>query len=235
MSTTVQAILTAAFRKCGVLTMNETPTADMSNDALAAMNDMLASWSLEEMSCYARAWETFNLTAGLGGKTTPYTIGVGANFNTARPINIAAAYVTLGGVDYPIDVISDEIYNNQVNVKDLSGIPEWLNLDNSYPVGNIRLFPVPSSAYPLFILSEKPLTSYALGATVDLPPGWERAIIFNLPAEIAGDYGTDVPQSVTTVAVASKAAIQRQVRRMRSFDADPHSITTNNIYTGWYK
>ncbi len=231
MSTTVQALLTSAFRKCGVLTMNETPTADMSNDALQALNDLLASWSLEEMSCYARAWETFTLTAG----QALYTIGTGANFNTARPVNIAAATVNLGGVDYPLDMISDEIYNNQIAVKNLAGIPEWLNLDNAYPTGNIRLYPVPSEAYPLTILSEKPLLSYALSATIDLPPGWERAIIFNLPAEIAGDYGVDVPQAVTAVAASSKAALQRQVRKLRSFDANPSAISTNNIYSGYFK
>lgn len=230
MSTTAQDIITKAFRKCGILTMNQTPTSDMVNDALDALNDMLASWAAQHsLLCYARKWETFTLTGG----TYKYTMGSGGNFNTTRPVAIVGAYVTVGNADLPVKVIPDVVYNEDIIVKSAPGVPNWLAYDNAYPLCNIVMYPSPAGAYPLFLLSEKALSSYALTDTVDLPPGWERAIVFNLPNEIAGDYGQDVPQIVQTVGAQSKAALIKQVSRTRSLDANPQPSSGGNIYTGW--
>ena len=190
---------------------------------------MLASWSNDSLMCYARVWESFPLVAG----TAAYTIGTGQTFNTVRPIFIAGSYVRNVTTDTPVSVISDEIYNQQIMQKDTQGIPEMLNLDNAFPYGTIRLFPVPSSAYTLFLLTEKQLSSFTLNQTVSLPPGWKRALIYNLPEELAGDYGQEVPASVQKIALSSKTAIKRAIMKARSFDAQPQAGNQGNVLTGW--
>ncbi len=227
--TTALDIITKAMQKCGILSVNEAPTAQEANDALDALNAMLDSWANDSMMVYARSWESFNLTGNVG----TYTIGAGQAFNTVRPIFIADAYIRNAGTDTDLSIVSDEIYTGQIMEKSTGGIPGILNYDNAYPAGTIRLWPVPSSSYSIFLLTEKPLTQFTLNQTVSLPPGWERALIFNLPAEIAGDYHQDIPDSVQRVAVSSKAAIQRSVMKNRSLDAFPQQNSTGNILTGW--
>jgi hypothetical protein len=230
MSTTAQNIITKAFRKSGILTMNETPTADQSNAALDALNDMLASWTAEHsLFCYARSWETFTLTSN----KYSYTMGTGGDFSTKRPVSIQACTVTIGNADLPVAIIPDDVYNEGIPVKNVQGTPKWLTYDNAYPLCNIKLYPAPAADYPLFLLTEKPLTSYALNDTIDLPPGWERAIVFNLPIDLAADYGQTLPDTVAPVASQSKGALIAQVSRTRSLDANPMPFAGGNVYTGW--
>lgn len=227
--TTALDIITQAMRKCGILAVNEAPTSEEANDALDALNEMLASWSNDSLMCYARVWESFPLVAG----TAAYTIGAAQTFNTVRPIFVAGAYVRNVTTDTPVRVVTDEIYTQQIMQKDTQGIPELLNLDNAFPFGTVRLFPVPSSALTLFMLNEKQLGSFTLNQVVSLPPGWKRALIYNLPAEIAGDYEQEIPTSVQQIAISSKGAIKRAIMKARNFDAQPQAGNQGNVLTGW--
>lgn len=229
--TTIRELLTSAFRKAGVLSLNQTPSASMINDALSALNNLLDSWSNDSSFIVARAWETFPIVSS----QSTYTIGPGGDFNTSRPLNICGSYVRLGTVDYPVVTIDDEIYTTQIMIKNITGIPEWLSYDNGFPIGKIRLFPVPSAAYQLFILSEKPISDFGLDDDVTLAPGWKRAIIFNMADEICGDYGQETPDTVLRTAQKSLSLIRKQIMRQRSMDAYPQGVSVNNIYTGWFK
>lgn len=231
MATTVKKLIRASMQKCGILTMSQEPTADEINDGLVALNNMLSSWSNDSMMCFARKWETFNLVANQQN----YLIGKNApDFNTGRPIKIVDGYIRLPGQsDYDLEIVNDEIFTGQIRQKSTPGTPEWLNYDNGYPLGTIRLWPVPPTNYQMFLLSEKELSQFGLNDSVDLPPGWERAITFNLPFEIAGDYGQEVPDTVQKIAVDSKSSIQMAVQKNRSLDAQPQQGNSNNIYSGW--
>jgi hypothetical protein len=229
--TTVSDLLTSALRKGGIITMEETPSAAMLNNTLTAMNNMLESWSNDGVNVFARTWLNFNLT---GGQST-YQIGVGAtDFNTTRPSAIISAYVRLGNIDYPVLPIGDSVYADQIAAKSISGIPKWFNYDNGFPLANIRLWPIPASAYTLYIQNENPLTDFVLTDTVTLPPGWNRAIIFNLANEICGDYGQEPPQSSMQIAAKAFDLIRKQVLKQRSLDKYPQGISSNNIYAGWF-
>lgn len=229
MTTTGRKIITKSMQKCGILTMNESPTADEANDALDALNALVASYANDSMMCFARTWENFTLNAS----QVTYTIGPGGDFNTVRPVYVADCYVTLGTTDYDVTVICDEIYTGQITQKNVPGVPEWVNFDNGYPLAKLRFFPGASAGMPVFLLTEKPLTAFTLDGAVDLPPGWERLLIFNLPKEIAGDYDQPIPDSVTEVARESKGLIQKQIMRTRSLDALPQGVGPNSVYTGW--
>jgi hypothetical protein len=229
--TTISDTLTSALRKGGIITMEETPTSAMLNNALTALNNMLESWSNDSVNVFARSWLNFPLTAS----QTTYQIGTGAtDFNTPRPSAIASAYVRLGNVDYALSQINDSIYADQIAVKTIAGIPRWFNYDNGFPLANIRLWPAPSSAFTLYIQNENPLTDFALTDTVSLPPGWNRAIIFNLADELCSDYGQETPDGTQRIAQKSFSLIRKQVMRNRSLDAYPQGSGHGNIYSGWY-
>ncbi|MDE2099124.1 MAG: hypothetical protein KGL39_17855 [Patescibacteria group bacterium] len=230
MSTTAQEIINKAFRKAGILTMNEAPTAEQSNAALDALNDMLASWTAEHsLLCYARSWETFTLTGG----QYLYTMGPTGNFNTVRPVAIRGCSVTIGNADLPVTVIPGDVYLEDIPVKNVQGTPKWLTYDNAYPLCNLRIYPAAGGDYPFNLLTEKPLAAYGLSTTIDLPPGWERAIVFNLPLDLAADYGQTLPDTVAPVASQAKGALIAQVSRTRSLDANPMPASPGNVWTGW--
>ena len=58
MSTTAGDQINAALRLIGQLAEAETPTAATSQDALAAMNQMLDSWNIERLSVFCTQDET---------------------------------------------------------------------------------------------------------------------------------------------------------------------------------
>lgn len=227
-TTTVKKIVKKAFQKAGILTKTQDPAADELNDAVDALNDMMESWANDSMLCIARATENFPLTANISA----YTIGTGGAFNTVKPIDIISAFIRSGGIDYPVDVITDENYSD-ITFKTAGGIPDWLKFDNSFPLATITLYPVPYGGLNLYLLTEKPLTAYGINDSVILPPGWNRALIYNLSIEIGPDYGQEPSAETKQIAVDSKSLIQKGIIKNRSLDANPSSSQGSNIYTGW--
>lgn len=227
--TTARDIIYRAFRKAGVSTKGETPDATEANDALEELNSMLGIWSNDNMLIYARTLESFSLTANDG----TYTIGSGADFNTTRPMFIVSAYVRNSTTDYPVEVISDEAFARIIQ-KDTGSIPAWINFDNSFPTATIKLWPLPVSAYTLYLLTEKALTSIAtLDTAISLPPGWEDALAYNLAVRIMSEYGQQPDAVVVNLANESKSMIQRTILRNHSMDYGVSTSGTGNILTGW--
>jgi hypothetical protein len=226
---TARTIVRKALQKIGVLVKSEEPSADEANDGLDSLNQLLESWSNDSAVIVSRAWETFTL---VGGQTV-YTMGPGQQFNTSRPTNIIGGYVRNGTIDTQVTVISDEAYNS-IGFKAITGIPQFINYDNANPTDNLRLYPAPSSGYLLFLLTEKPLiTITSLDTTLSLPPGYERALIYNLAAELAPEYGQQPDQSVFKIAADSLGLIRLATIRTRSMDAYPQTLTTRNVWSGW--
>jgi hypothetical protein len=226
---TARQIIKKSLQKIGVLVKGEEPSADEANDALDSLNQLIQSWSNDSAVIPSRAWETFTLTSGV----STYTMGVGQTFNTSRPTNIIAGYTRNGSIDTMLTVIGDESYNS-ISFKALTGIPQFLNYDNANPVDNLRLYPVPVSAYPIFLLTEKPLVTIStLDTTIDLPPGYERALIYNLAAELAPEYGQAPDQSIFKIAAESLGMIRLSSIRARSMDAYPQIISSRNVWSGY--
>ena len=224
-------IITKAMLKVGILTKTEVPSSDEANDALDALNDLLSSWSNESMLIVSRVTESFPLTSGVGN----YTIGTGQDFNTIRPINIVEAHINQGNLTYEsLYLCPDEVYQG-FELKDLQSIPEALNYTNAFPYGTIRLYPFPAQGYTLWITSEKELSQFTLNETISLPPGWKRALIYNLAMELAPEYGQEITPSLLKIANQSKGAIAKSIMKVRTMDCPPLSqIGMFNIYTGYY-
>lgn len=227
--TTARQIIKKSLLKIGALVKSEDPSADEANDALDSLNQLIQSWSNDSSLIVSRAWETFTLQGGV----STYTMGVGGNFNTARPINIISGYIRNGSVDTPLTIIGDESYNS-IGFKGITGIPQFLDYDNANPIDNIRLYPAPSAAYSIFLLSEKPLASIAsLDTDIIFPPGWERALIYNLAIELAPEYNQQVDAATAKAAAESLGMARSAIIRARPMDAYPQVLTTRNVWSGY--
>lgn len=228
--TTARTLIKRALQKNGVLTKGEAPSGDEASDALQTLNAMLGTWSNDSLLIYARLSESFVLTSG----QSAYTIGSGGNFNTARPMQILSAYVRIGNIDYDLDIINGVAYDD-ITLKSLqSSIPSALYYDGNSPLGTITIYPVPTTG-TLYIRSEKQLSSFTtLDTDLDLPPGWDKAIVDNLSIELAPEYGQPVTEAMYMMATNSLGRIKTAVARNKGMDAYPYNGNSNNIYTGWY-
>lgn len=229
MSISALDIIVGAAKLIGVVFKSEQLAADEANDGLTALNDLLDSWSNDDLITYAMTQESFPLTGAAS-----YTIGASGDFNTSRPISISTAVVRLVNVDYPLTIITPQQYQTEIAIKSISSqIPEYLTYDNGYPLGTITMFTVPTSGSTLRLLSSKPLSNLsALTTTVDLPPGWKRALKNNLAIELAPEYGVEVPQLVQRNAALSLGAIKRSTAINNAMPLMPSDVNRYSVLTG---
>jgi hypothetical protein len=231
-TTTALDIIHGALRLLQVKSPDVALTADEANDALDSLNLMIDSWANESLMLHHITSETFTLTAGLN----PHTIGTGGTFNTDRPTDIQAMTVKVGNVDLPVTLLDYDDYA-VIKLKTLQNLyPQYAYYEPTYPLGTLWLYPVPSQASSITIYSEKPLTQFAnLTSTFSLPPGYAKAMKFNLAVDIAPEYQTEPGQSVVGQAVVTKALIKRKNKKLLTTRADlvllgNNSATRYNIY-----
>lgn len=204
---TAQTIINRALRLIGALASGETPTSDESSDALTALNAMLASWQAEKLVVYAFVDTAFTMTPS----DASYTVGPSANFNlTPRPPKIEQCFVRASNIDYPVELIDRERWYNIADKTSTSDIPQYAYYEPSLTTGTLQLYPVPSAANSLHIVTWSSVAELAtVGTTVTLPQGYERALAYNLAVELAPEYTADPSATVLGIARESKAAIRR--------------------------
>ena len=227
---TARTIIKKAMQKVGILVKSEDPDADEANDALDSLNALIDSWSNYSDNITTRVRETFNLSTAVS-----YTIGTGQTFNTDRPIQLMEAFITSGNIDYPMNIVNQEEYD-LVSIKTIGGRPTIITYNSGYPYGTLTMYPAPDASYTLTILSEKAITGFAtLDTLLNLPNGWERALVYNLALELAPEYGQQPDASVAKIAADSLGAIKLAVVRSRPVNSYFNgNYNVNNIYGGYY-
>jgi len=233
---TVRELITSSLRVLTVVQKSEAPTADEMQDALEVLNDLLASWANDSLLVYSRTWEDFALVPG----QLSYSIGTGGDFNTTRPTQIISAYITLAGsnISYPLMEITDDQYALEINQKNLSSnIPQFYNFDNQYPLAHIRIWQVPSTTSTFHMQSEKQVSNFAsLDDIIILPPGWNRAIRYNLAVDLSPEYNMPITPVIAQIAQESKGILRSQALKNRPLTFIPDQIGSGyDVYGDVYK
>lgn len=217
-------IIEGSLRLIGALATGETPSSADSTDALTTMNQLIDSWSNDGYMVFERKREEFTLTA----LQASFTIGTGGNFNTSRPTTISEAGIIENDTELPVEIISQQEFSQIVNKDTQSNIPQRLYYEPEYPLGKINLWPVPSVANTLVLYSMKPLSQIATtGTTISLPPGYERALKYNLAVELAPEYGKPIDSIVAQIAMDSKNELQRTNYRPLYMRSDAFGMNRN--------
>jgi hypothetical protein len=216
---TAGELIKSSLRLIGAIGTSEVPTADEFTDALNALNDLLETWSTQNLAVYGSADVTFNTVAG----TATYTIGPTGAWVTDRPVRINDAPIcTFGGVDFPINLVGQGDYDLIPLKTQQQPIVEQMLYVNDSPNGRITLWPVPSSVVAITMNIDRVLTQVANTATVlSFPPGYLLAIRYNLGILLAPDYGRQVAPEVISVAQSSFANVKRanKVKRTAKYDS----------------
>lgn len=202
--TTTRDIISSALRKISVLGARENLTAEDATDALNSLNQMLDSWSADGQVIYSRSVNTINLVQG----QVAYTMGPGGDIDTSRPVSITEATVSLGQIKYPMMIWGAETYST-VQFPALQGIPNNLYVNNSVPLLELKLYPTPIGPLELTVYSMKKLSDVTLNETLVLPPGYERALVYNLAVEVAPEYDREASGTVKNIASDALSTIKR--------------------------
>jgi hypothetical protein len=231
---TVGDLIRAALGKLVVIGTQETLTdADMQS-GLDAINGLLDSWWTQSLAVYTIEQQSYAATAGVG----TYAIGTGQTWNATRPVKIVNAFARYQNVDYPIRPI-DRVQFDGIPYKTVGGIPMVLFYDREYPVGNVTLYPIPSVAMDIYLDTFAQVQSFATyNDAINLPPGYARALIFNLAVEIADDYGKPVTPNIQRQADLSLGNLKRLNRQDQLLKYD-YALLYNslayNVYSDTYR
>lgn len=228
-------LITASLKRLGVISGIETPAADLAEDALARLNELIETWSTENLSLWT------NQKVGIGSlpplvippnSVVSYTIGPGGDIDVpVRPpwIN-GASWVQPGSplMEYPLTPMSDEEWRIE-RVKNLTSIqPTHFHYYTDWPLGQLHFWPTPSVTIEVGVYLPQPITSKALLTTVfDLPPGYSRALRDCLALELAPELGVPVNPALAQSAIDAKSQLQRTNFRPRLLGLPPEIATGN--------
>jgi hypothetical protein len=237
MSTTAGDQINAALRLIGQLAEGETPSAATSQDALAAMNQMIDSWNTDRLLVYTTETQEFLWPPGFEEQT----LGPTGDFVGNRPVFVDdATYFKDPGtnVSYGIKLINQQQYNGIALKNVTSTYPQVMYVNNEFPNIRIKVYPVPTIALTFYFVSIQELTKPAsLSTTLSFPPGYLRAFKYNLALEIANEFGVEPLPQVQRIAMDSRRKIKR-VNNPDNIMALPYTIIATrqrfNIYSNNY-
>ena len=226
-----------ALRLLGVLAEGETSSAEVSQDSLTALDQMIDSWNTERLSVFSTQDQTFTWLAGQINRT----LGPTGNFVGNRPVLLddATYYRDPGtNVSYGIKFINQQQYNGIAVKTVTSTYPQVIFVNMTYPDVDMYIYPRPTRDLEWHFISVQQLTTPATLATnILFPPGYLRAFVYNLAMEIAPEFGVEPSPQVRRIAMTSK----RNIKRINNPDdvmSMPYAIVSSrqrfNIFAGNY-
>lgn len=235
--TTAGDIINGSLRLLGVLAEGETPSAETSQDALTAMNQMIDSWNTERLSVFSTQDQVFTWPAGELSRT----LGPSGDFVGNRPVLLddATYYKDPGtGVSYGIKFINQQQYDGIAVKTVTSTYPQVIFTNMTYPDIEMFVYPKPTRALEWHFISVEELNQPATLATeLHFPPGYLRAFRYNLACEMAPEFGVEPSPSVSRIAMTSKRNLKR-INNPDDIMSMPYSIVATrqryNIFAGNY-
>lgn len=203
-------LIASSLRLIGALASGEVPSGAEASNALDILNQMIDSWNAERLTIFS-IQRNVQVPAAL--KQT-YTLGTGGDFNIARPPKLERMGVIILSnpvqpLELPMEKLSD-IGWQSIPVKGIvSTIPLKFWNDNAFPLMNINVWPIPSAQINFTLYVWQALTQFPdLVTDETFPPGYLKALRYNLAVDLAPEFGRTTPQEVLMQAVATKAVIK---------------------------
>lgn len=199
-------IIIEALLLHGVIYPGQTISAEAQATSEKGFNLMLGEWNATGHAVYAVVRTgPHTLVSG----TADYTIGTGGTFAIARPEKIEAWAVSSSSGAASNGVPVDPATFAAI-AKDRSAtgsLIDALNYESSYPLGTLHLYPKPNGGtLELWVWQQfAEITDFT--AAVAFPPGYLKAIIYNLAIDLAPKFGRPLDPTVKLKADECKAAL----------------------------
>ncbi len=226
--TSVATLVQDAMFEAQILGAGETAEAEDADYAVRILNRMIGTWANESLLTYATTEETFNTIAG--------QVAYSTSLLASRPTSIDSMFVRQNSIDYPIEMIDEQTYND-IGLKTTAGIPSKCFYTPTYPNGSFSFYLAPNGVYEVHVLSRKPLTAtLTLASDVLLPEGYEQAIVHNLASLLCVPFGMNLPPALAKAATDAKAWLKRvnymplEMKSVMNTDSD---LSNTFIYKGF--
>ncbi len=183
---TVRDLIESAFRKIGVVSIDEAMNADQAENALRAFNRMVKAWQNRGYNLWAIASQTVTLTTA-----TNYTL------NPVRPLEITSCRLKRNGTEMPMVRMTRDEYDT-LPVKTTQGTPTQFYYDRQREAARLYVWPVLASASgeTLAITFVREFEDMGLNDQPDLPVEWYDAAVYSLAARLADDYQVNAPNVI---------------------------------------
>jgi hypothetical protein len=238
-------VISSALRLIGVLASGETADPATANDSLNTFQDMIDSWQAERLMIFQIPRIIFDLVSGQ--QTYLYGSQVATNpiipdFNSPRPARIdRVGIIWLGNAAQPLELPMQYLTVAQwqeIPVKNItSSLPQYVWDDNGFPFRALNFWPTPNVADQVVIYPWTALTTPALLTTqLAFPPGYAKAIRYNLAVDLAAEFPVvpaNVLGPVQQIAIESKAVVKSINAPIIDLFCDP-GVTQQNSQSYQY-
>lgn len=196
--TTARSFCTQAARKIRVLdSVTSLPEEDF-NAIQLALGAMLRTWEADGVRLWTTEDQTFSVVIG----QQDYTL-------ETRALRVTDARYLLNDSYTPLRVVTREEWERMPQ-PDQPGTPYWLYHNRQRDTSVVSLYPVPNQALDVNLTINRPLYDVLSGNNnVDVPPEWSEALIYNLAARIADDFGKS--DAVTNRVIARAEQLYTQL------------------------
>lgn len=174
-----------------------------------------------------------NGTLSPGAQQIGYTIP--GDFKIPRPLRVTNSFTRISGLDYPIQVVSQERYI-EIGYKGIAApwpIVMWYN--PTFPLGTLYFYQNPSSSGELHLFTDLILTELTdLTTEINMPQGYSRMLKRMLSREVAPEYGaiwTPQMEKMTKEAMDAVKALNQVPIPVAKYDTE--LIQQQRTDAGW--
>ncbi len=237
--TAVRDIITGAARLLGAVAQGTPLSAGDAADGLTALNSILDAWNINALMVFTKNFDTYNIVPN----KPSYTIGPTGDIAVPpqlRPNGIDRVILRITAtspyIDQTLEYLNDDQWSS-INLKSLaSTLPTKCYSTGDFPNLTLFLWPVPTQANQMVLWTWNQVLGVAdINQQLNLPPGYERCIRYNLAVELAAEYGIAPSPIVMQIAQDSLAAIKRINSPIYYLECDPATLsapTAFNYLTG---
>lgn len=228
--TTALDTISGALRLLKVLAAGETAKGEDVATGLAALNEMLEEWSLQNLAVFTKVDQTFALIPG----TATYTVGPTGTWVGFRPIDIDTVRVLYQTIVFPVGFLDNDRFNAIAYPAQTGALPLQYTYDATATNGTVMVWPVPTTAMPIILSSNQQLTQIATAqTTLTFPPGYAKALRFCLARDLGDEYETALSPEGMRIAASAFGHIKRA--NFTPVAADFDAALTGGGGTGSYK
>lgn len=236
---TVNDLVTLAALGMGAIAQNETLPDDELANALQLLTDIIDDWNTQDLLIYTIQRYPFTVPA----ISQTFTLGVGGDFDPGfRPNRIERANVIFNTsentTELPMEIVTYDEWSRIIVKGVQSVIPQAVWFDYQYPLINVNVWPIPNGSQELIFYMWQPVPQIASGTdTLALPPGYKRALRYQLQCELCPLYGKPIDASTLALredAVGNVKTLNYQSQKllMRCDNAMLPRNQPFNWYTG---
>lgn len=209
MTFTVRDWLTRSFRLAGILAEGETLQQPAIDVGLTVASELFDEWRTQRLTIFVQGRHVLPLLAN----QQDYTIGAGGNWNFERPLWFdQASWLDSHGLEQRIRLYTDDEWEAIPIKGTQSTLPFGVYVNENYPLATGSVYPVPidpTVSVVLYSPDSSILSVTDINASLSVPPGWAKALRYNLTVDLCNEYQLPIPEGVEATATRTLGNIKR--------------------------